>query len=128
MRYALRMRGKNSASGAMPPVLALPPAIQKMSSKEESARAAASALVALELLTKRTRPLRPTSSMRCASPGKLLSALAIFSAGSPSAVAAASAAPAFCALWTPRRRPMPASGMVNRASPASAMTMESPSR
>ena len=55
----------------MPPSLALPPAIQKMSGKQTSARAAASALVALESLTKRTLPMRPTSSMRCARPGKL---------------------------------------------------------
>jgi hypothetical protein len=39
------MRGKKSASDAMPPVFGLPPAIQKMSSKQASARAAASAVV-----------------------------------------------------------------------------------
>ncbi len=39
--------------------------------KQTSARAAASALVALESLTKRTLPMRPTSSMRWARPGKL---------------------------------------------------------
>src|SRR5262249_22162995 len=52
----------------MPPVLARPPAIQKISEKLASAHAAASALVALESLTKRTRPLRPTCSIRCARP------------------------------------------------------------
>ena len=63
------MRGKNPASGTMPPLFGLPPAIQKMSPKQASAWAAESALVALELLMNSTRPLRPTSSMRCASPG-----------------------------------------------------------
>src|ERR1043165_7417816 len=57
----------------MPPVFALPPAIQKISVKLASARAAASALVALESLTNSTCPLRPTCSMRCARPGKLSS-------------------------------------------------------
>ena len=41
------MRGKNSASEVMPPVLGLPPAIQNMSVNEASACAAESALVAL---------------------------------------------------------------------------------
>ena len=54
----------------MPPVFGLPPAIQKMSVKLASARAAASALVAFESLTNSTRPRRPTCSMRCARPGK----------------------------------------------------------
>ena len=50
------MRGKNSARLAMPPVFALPPAIQKMSWKLASALAAESALVAFESLTNSTRP------------------------------------------------------------------------
>src|SRR6267142_6121196 len=63
------MRGKNPRSEAMPPVLGLPPAIQKMSPKQASACAAESALVAFESLTNSTLPLRPTSSMRCGRPG-----------------------------------------------------------
>ena len=59
----------------MPPLFGLPPAIQKMSVKLASARAAASALVALESLTNSTLPLRPTCSMRCARPGKDTQAL-----------------------------------------------------
>ena len=49
------MRGKNSASDVMPPVFGLPPAIQKISSKQASARAAASALVALEFVDEQHR-------------------------------------------------------------------------
>src|SRR5439155_1104026 len=71
------MRGKKEPSEAMPPVLALPPAIQKMSEKQASACAAESALVALESLTNSTRALRPTSSMRWASPGKEASPVAV---------------------------------------------------
>ncbi len=55
----------------MPPSFGLPPAIQKISPKDDSACAAASALVPLESLTNSTLPRRPTCSMRCASPGKL---------------------------------------------------------
>src|SRR5262249_49062739 len=63
------MRGKKRASEVMPPVLALPPAIQKMSEKQASACAAESALVALESLTNSTRSLRPTGSRRWAGAG-----------------------------------------------------------
>ena len=55
----------------MPPAFGLPPAIQKISAKDDSACAAASALVPLESLTNSTLPRRPTCSMRCARPGKL---------------------------------------------------------
>src|SRR6266513_98605 len=83
------MRGKYSASAAMPPDFALPPAIQKMSEKLASARAAASALVALESLTNSTRPLQPTCSMRWARPGTDRRPRSIVSGASPSASAAA---------------------------------------
>ena len=55
----------------MPPVFGLPPAIQKMSVKLASARAALSALVALESLTNSTRPWRPIGCMRWARPGNV---------------------------------------------------------
>ena len=51
------MRGKKPVSESKPPVLGLPPAIQKMSPKQASACAAESALVALESLTNSTRAL-----------------------------------------------------------------------
>src|SRR6266568_1960873 len=100
------MRGKYSASAAMPPDFALPPAIQKMSEKLASARAAASALVALESLTNSTRPLRPTCSMRWARPGNDRRPRSIVSGASPSASAAAVAQAAFWALCRPRSEPM----------------------
>ena len=65
-----RPSGSRGVSGAMPPSFALPPRIQNMRSKEASALSVESALVALESLTKITRPRRPTSSMRCGRPGK----------------------------------------------------------
>ena len=83
---------------------ALPPAIQKMSSKQASARAAASALVALESLTNSTAPLRPTCSMRWASPGNERSPRWIACASRPSASAAPVAQAAFCALCRSAQR------------------------
>src|SRR5271155_2907882 len=85
------MRGKNPASGTMPPLFCLPPAIQKMSPKQASAWAVESALVALESLMNSTRPLRPTSSMRCASPGNDRKPAWMARRSRPSASAAAAA-------------------------------------
>ena len=86
---------------------------------ESSAFSAASALVALESLTKSTLPSRPTSSRRCASPGKLARPLRHARAdrdqGRPSA---ATAAAAFWPLCAPRSEAMPA---------RSAMRVELPS-
>ena len=100
------MRGKNSASEVMPPVFGLPPAIQKILSKQASACAAESALVALESLTNSTSPMRPTSSMRCARPGNDHSPSWMMRWSRPSASAAAVAQAAFCALCGPRNEPM----------------------
>src|SRR5215472_14192160 len=83
------MRGKYSARLAMPPSFGFPPAIQKMSEKDDSARAAASALVPLESLTNSTWPRRPTCSMRCARPGKLRRPFCRTSRPTPSASAQA---------------------------------------
>jgi len=52
------MRGKYSLRPVMPPSFGLPPAIQKISAKDDSACAAASALVPLESLTNSTLPRR----------------------------------------------------------------------
>ena len=104
----------------MPPVFALPPAIQKISVKLASARAAASALVALESLTNSTLPFRPTCSMRCARPGNETSPFWIASGDRPSARPAAVAQAAFCALCRPRSEPMPPMCTTARAVPPAA--------
>src|SRR5437899_7564953 len=101
------MRGKKRASDAMPPVLALPPAIQKMSEKQASARAAESALVALESLTNSTLPLRAIVSMRCARRGKEPSPAWMEAGVRPSDRAAPDEQAAFWAWWAARRDPMP---------------------
>src|SRR3954471_18118490 len=85
------MRGKKPVRPVMPPALGLPPAIQKISEKDDSACAVASALVPLESLTNSTLPRRPTCSMRCARPGKLRRPFCRISAESPSASAQAAA-------------------------------------
>src|SRR5476649_1216301 len=96
------MRGKNLARLEMPPVLGLPPAIQKILSKLESALAALSALVAFESLTNRTFPkfvgLRPTCCMRWARPGKITSPFWMVGRSTLSATQAATGVAAFCAL------------------------------
>ena len=119
--------GKNFRSGSMPPVFGLPPAIQKMSLKQASACAAESALVALESLTKRTAPRRPTSSMRCASPGNDRKPAWIAAGSRPSASAAAAAQAAFCALCSPRSEPMPPISAIGSALPPWARMMRRPS-
>ena len=53
----------------MPPSFGRPPAIQRMRSKQASAFSAASALVALELLTMRTPRQVAISWLRCGRPG-----------------------------------------------------------
>ena len=99
----------------MPPSFGLPPAIQKMSPKDDSACAAASALVPLESLTNSTLPRRPTCSMRCASPGKLRRPSCNTSLPISIASAHAEAHAAFWALCRPRSEPMPPSLRFRRA-------------
>src|SRR2546421_76594 len=111
------MRGKYPASEVMPPAFALPPAIQKISVKLASARAAASALVAFESLTNSTPPLRPTCSMRCARPGNDTSPRWIAAVSRPSASAAPTAQAAFWALCRPRNDPIPPICAISRAVP-----------
>src|SRR3979490_2798290 len=91
----------------MPPVFGLPPAIQKMSEKQASARAAESALVALESLTNSTLPLRAIVSIRCARLGNDRSPAWMAAGVSPVASAAPDAQAAFWALCTPRSDPIP---------------------
>ena len=105
----------------MPPSFGLPPAIQKMSAKDDSACAAASALVPLESLTNSTLPRRPTCSMRCASPGKLRKPFCRTSADMPIASAQAEAHAAFCALCRPRNEPMPPSRATSLRAPPEAL-------
>src|SRR5580658_287825 len=83
------MRGKYSVKPPMPPSFGLPPAIQKISAKDDSACAAASALVPLESLTNSTLSHRPTCSMRWARPGKLRRPFCRVSRPTPSANAQA---------------------------------------
>ena len=101
--------GRSRRGDVMPPVFGLPPAIQKMSVKLASACAAASALVALESLTKSTLPVRPTSSMRCARPGNDRRPRWIASGDEAERERRGGAQAAFCALCAPRSEPMPAS-------------------
>ncbi len=68
------MRSNSGRNGSIPPAFGLPPAIQWISRKDSSAFSAASALVAFESLMNSTRPRRPTSSIRCARPGKVANA------------------------------------------------------
>ena len=116
------MRGKNPESTLMPPVLGLPPAIQNMSEKHASARAAESALVALESLTNNTLPLRAMVSIRWASPGNDASPPWMAAGSIPSASAAPAAQAAFWALWTPRSEPMPRRLAIEVAVPSRAST------
>ena len=108
----------------MPPTFGLPPAIQKMSAKDDSACAAASALVPLESLTNSTLPRRPTCSMRWARPGKLRRPFCSTSVQMPSASAQAAAQAAFCALCRPRSEPMPPIRAISLRAPPAARKID----
>ena len=107
----------------MPPVFGLPPAIQKISAKDDSACAAASALVPLELLTNSTAaaPADLLHAMREA--GKAAQALLQDSLPTPSASAQAEAQAAFCALCSPRSEPMPPMSAISSRAPPAARTI-----
>jgi hypothetical protein len=89
IRYAFSTLPKRSPSASMPPALAMPPTIQRKRGRVLMAWRAASALVALLSLTKRTRPTVATASMRWARPGKLMSPSAASWIDTPRARAAA---------------------------------------
>ena len=112
----------------MPPSFALPPMIQNTLSNDRSAFSAASALVAFKSLMKRTFPLRPTSSKRCGSPGKLRRPCATRSRSNPRGPSAATAAAAFWPLCSPRNEAIPARPAIRVERPPPRRMRQPPSR